>query len=358
MKQFRVDSVTRYANHVVLSLIPVSAADRIEFTPGQYATLSYQHHNGAWSAVRSLSFTNAPEESGRLEFAFRVTGKFTAGLSRLNGGEVLRLQGPFGEFVQDDAASPSILIAGGIGITPFLSMVRAQVENSSQRIVLLYSCQQASDVPYLTELQELTARFSNVTVYTFLNSLPAEKNAMANNFIKGPITKAHLARLVGATAQNYRYYICGPEGMMKAMRRNLMQLGAQSEQILTESFSAGSKPKSKKFGFSPVQLTYASGAAFLFALTGVIGFKDVRNKLAAQQPAASQLPSNNSASESDESSENEPLQIPTSNTSSSSNLDGGTISNNASTDTITSPTTSSTPSANSTTYQPPRTSVS
>lgn len=355
MKQFRVDSVTRYANHVVLSLVPVSAADRIEFTPGQYATLSYQHHNGAWSAVRSLSFTNAPEESGRLEFAFRVTGKFTAGLSRLNGGEVLRLQGPFGEFVQDDAVSPSILIAGGIGITPFLSMLRAQVENSSQRIVLLYSCQQASDVPYLAELQELTAKFSNLTVYTFLNSLPAEDT---NRFIKGPITKAHLARLVGATAQNYHYYICGPEGMMKAMRRNLIQLGAQSEQILTESFSAGSKPKSKIFGFSPVQLTYASGAAFLFALAGVIGFKDITNKLAAQQPAASQLPSNNSSSESEESSENEPQQTPTSNTSSSSNVDGGTISNSASTNTITSPTTSSTPSANSTTYQPPRTSVS
>lgn len=276
MKNYIVDAVDNRGSYVTLTLMPATEGDHIIFWPGQYATLSLRR-GGHWSPVRCLSFTGISNKAGVLEFAFRVTGDFTRDLANSLPGDRLRVQGPFGNFIIDDQARDVVLIAGGIGITPFMSMLRtADISTKGNSLTLLYACSSTNDIPYQTEIRQLSRRSPVINSYFFVSTL-----ADGGDFLQGPINKSHLISLVGDRANGFVYYICGPEGMMKSMVDVLGDIGVTDENIFTESFAAGNKNKSRLFGLSSTQLTYALSLGALVLLVSLIGFKDIEHKLFA-----------------------------------------------------------------------------
>src|SRR5688572_26621789 len=105
---------------------------------------------------RTFSLVSAPFES-ELVIATRMRDTaFKRALNALPDGASMKLIGPLGQFTLADAARPAVFIAGGIGITPFLSMLREAARGRSpQPLLLLYSNRRPEDAAFLGELQDL-----------------------------------------------------------------------------------------------------------------------------------------------------------------------------------------------------------
>jgi ferredoxin-NADP reductase len=368
MKRYTVDTINSNSGYSTLRIVPQSDHDAMRFWPGQYATLAIQT-DGHWSPTRCLSLTNVSNGEGVLEFGFRVTGNFTRALAESRPGFEVRVQGPYGDFVLPDH-TPVVMIAGGIGITPFMSMLRTTaVTNSQQQLTLLFSARSSNDIPYEAEIRELTSRNPNIRAYFFVGNSDADPQ----RYIAGKISQDHLSK-VAAGIDDQLYYICGPEPMMQAMTKTLLSIGVDHDDILTESFSAGSKSRTRFFGLSPVQVSYALGAMSFVVIAGIIGFKDVRHKVALAQaaavPAASaQSNASNTPAPQTPAATNAPnsTQTPATNIDTDQNPDTSlnpstdTNSTDNSTPTRSSPTPvtpAPSPPSYTNTYQPPRSQMS
>jgi len=183
---------------------------------------------------RTLSLVSAPFEQ-ELEVATRMRDSaFKRALKALPPGAVAKLSGPLGKFTLGDTGRPAVFIAGGIGITPFMSMLRqAEHDRSQQRLFLAYSNRRPEDAAYLDELQELTRRNKHFELMATMSDM--RKSVRAWSGQTGQIDAAMLRGLVGdLVAPNY--YVVGPPGMVNAMQLTLEGAGIAADRIHTEEF--------------------------------------------------------------------------------------------------------------------------
>lgn len=278
MNMYTVASITHIApNTALLTIEPQTQQDRVDFYPGQYASIGF-FVGGRPTPMRSFSIVSAPNSDGILQFAFRVQGPFTKGLSRLQTGAEVRVQGAYGSFTLDPAYDQrAVFLAGGIGITPFISMLRhADATQLSMPITLVYACRSFSDIPFYDELRELAARNSQLRVYYFVSDgrIPADAD---NHVIAGRPGNAVFDQITSGTYRNSTYFVCGPKGLMKGVLSHLEARNIAKHAIVTESFAQASSVWER---FSPARLTYGLTAAAFVAAAGIIMSIDVYKKVA------------------------------------------------------------------------------
>jgi ferredoxin-NADP reductase len=139
------------------------------------------------------------------------------------------MDGPGGLMVlHEDASRPAVFLAGGIGITPFLSMARdAAKRNLPQRIVLFYSNRRPQDAAFLAELEQLQGdRFKLVTTMTDAPDWRGERRRISRELLA-----EHLADLRAPV-----YYFAGPPGMTMAVQGMLADLGVAEDDMRSEEF--------------------------------------------------------------------------------------------------------------------------
>lgn len=173
---------------------------------------------------RAFSLASAPFES-TLAVATRMRGSaFKNALRDLPIGANVKLTGPMGRFVLSDATRPAVLIAGGIGITPFVSMLRQAVhDGSAQPLVLLYSNRRAEEAAYLDELGRLEGQCGNFRLCVRMTD--------ASGFMDADFVRQSTAGLLAP-----RYYVVGPPGMVAAMRDILRLAEVAPTDLTTEEF--------------------------------------------------------------------------------------------------------------------------
>src|SRR5581483_4981754 len=100
-------------------------------------------------------------------FAMRPHGRFTSQIAHLEAGTDVRVQGPFGGFTIDpDYDHQIVMLAAGIGITPFMSMLRHAAETGlTNPILLLYTTKSSSDIPFYEEILALKRRLPRFRVF-------------------------------------------------------------------------------------------------------------------------------------------------------------------------------------------------
>lgn len=183
---------------------------------------------------RTFSIVSAPFES-TLVIATRMRDSaFKRALKMLPDGAGIKLAGPIGQFTLADAARPAVFIAGGIGITPFMSMLRqAAKDRSSQPLVLLYSNRRPEDAAFLGELQELARQNSNFRLVATMTDMSnsSRKWDGETGFVNADLVK----RAAGGLAAP-AYYVVGPPAMAEAMQETLRGAGVGEGNILTEEF--------------------------------------------------------------------------------------------------------------------------
>jgi ferredoxin-NADP reductase len=207
------------------------------FKPGQAIDLVLADPavSGTESARHAFSIVSAPHE-GDLVLATRMRDSaFKNALARLPIGAAAQIDGPFGSLtLHNKLARPAVFIAGGIGITPFMSMLRhAAISKRQQRLVLLYSNRRPEDAAFLVELQRLEGDNRHFQLVATMTAM--EDSRLPWTGETGKIDQALLKRVAKELADPV-YYVAGPVAMVGALRDALERAGIDGDDIRSEEF--------------------------------------------------------------------------------------------------------------------------
>lgn len=184
-------------------------------------------------ARHTFSLVSAPHE-GRLTVATRLRGSaYKERLRALAPGAAVQVDGPFGSLtLHQEVGRDAVLNAGGIGITPFVSILRQAAQQRPERqFVLVYSNRQARDAAYLDELLALAATYPGLRVIATLTQADAVPPGWTGRTgrISGPL-------LAGIAARMPIYYVAGPPAFVEAVQADLARIGVDEDDIRSEGF--------------------------------------------------------------------------------------------------------------------------
>ena len=207
------------------------------FQAGQnvMVTLIDPPEDDAQGPMRAFTIASAPHEED-LVIATRMRDTaFKRVLRTAPLGAEVEIDGPNGEMVlHEDAARPAVFLAGGIGITPFLSMARHAAHRAlPHRIVLFYGNRRPEDAAWLEELRALEGRNRNYKLVAAMSE--AHKSARPWDGEKGFIDRAMLERHL-ADLKAPVYYFAGPPAMAMAMQDMLAGAGIDAANMRSEEF--------------------------------------------------------------------------------------------------------------------------
>lgn len=221
---------------VVLELGDIRGIPVFDFQPGQYVMIYYKDKKGHVSQKHTFSIASSPIENGTIRLGIRVSGLFTAGLLDMQEGDEIFVSGPYGNFTfKKEKHLDLVFIAGGVGITPFISTLRyATTHQLPNKMTLLYSNRTLASTLFLDEILELEKKNENLhTLFSITDErLPYEMASVINQRLSADIMKSFIGNTYGKT-----FFICGPEKFMEAMKENLKSVGVHDFQIETEGFS-------------------------------------------------------------------------------------------------------------------------
>lgn len=221
---------------VILELANKTGQPIFTFRPGQYGMISYKNSQGKITDKHAFSFASSPTQKNYLRFGIRTQGEFTSGLRQLKEGDEIIVSGPYGKFIYDENKyADLVLIAGGIGITPFVSALNYATDlGLTNKLSLIYSAQTIKEAAFYEELQALEKNNPNISIlfsFTKEIGLKEEKNIISRR-VNAEIIKNFIGNINGKT-----FFICGPTSFMDAMITNLLSLGVTKKQIELEEFS-------------------------------------------------------------------------------------------------------------------------
>ena len=204
------------------------------FEAGQYINLSV-NINGVVTS-RPYSISSPPSQASYYELTVkRKPNGFVSNflLDGIKQGDVLESTAPAGEFHYNPLfhGEELVMIAGGSGITPMMSMIREVTDRGlKRRMHLFYGSRNTDDIIYKQKLERLASNHENLTV-DFVISEPEEAYQGLTGFIDGKLLKDRLGDLTKKT-----FYLCGPEAMYKFCQKELEGLGLKRKQIRMEVF--------------------------------------------------------------------------------------------------------------------------
>jgi len=209
-----------------------------EHQPGQYLNVALTVDGKRVN--RSYTIASSPTRGHACEITVKrsATGYGSLHLHQHIGvGSALKVSAPAGRFVFTGAgADRVILLAGGVGITPLMAMIRYLTDRCwPGQIYLVYAARRQADLIFAEELAYLQRRFSNLHVCQTLSREPSPAEGSAWAGLRGPITAELLARTVPDIVRG-PVYLCGPDAMMAAMRELLLGLGLPATALKTEAF--------------------------------------------------------------------------------------------------------------------------
>jgi predicted ferric reductase len=222
--RFRVAAVVPESDSVVSVHVTGRHLDRLPARAGQFIIWRFPGYARWWHA-NPFSLSAAPN-GGSLRLTAKAVGSGSARLRQIPVGARVFVEGPYGAFTALHRNRPAmLLIAGGVGITP----IRALLEESTDRAVVLYRVRSEADAVLLPELEALArqrgAHVRLLTGRTGAGSPPFD-----------PFAPEHLAALVPDIADR-DVYVCGPPAMTEAVLRALRTLGVRRRQVHAERFS-------------------------------------------------------------------------------------------------------------------------
>ena len=183
-------------------------------------------------ARHPFTISSSPKEN-ELRFTVKLTGRFTKAISELKRGEEIIIDGPFGIFTIDDYDKDLVFIAGGVGITPFISMIKEKMiaDGKIQNVTLLYGSKTKEDIIYREQIDNIKKDwFRKVYILSDNHSFPKIYEYEAGH-VNEEIIKKYVKNI-----NNSLFYICGPEILKNNLKKTLNRLGVSKQNIIIEDF--------------------------------------------------------------------------------------------------------------------------
>ena len=241
-KPFKVESVEAEPNGVYsLNLLPDGHAG-VPFKAGQIAWISTG--KSPWVLSRN-PFSYAGSDvapGGRVRFAIKELGDFTSTIKNLKPGDRVYVDGPYGYFHlhMEDMMEGFVLLAGGIGVAPVMSIMNTLADTNDKRPVYVFYGDYNEDTALYQDEFADAAEKINLKYFTVL-----EKPLHEGYPYPGYITSDLMTSVLPENYKDLFYFVCGPAPMLRAMERNFVKLGIasnhfhfgiQSSQVHIENF--------------------------------------------------------------------------------------------------------------------------
>ena len=222
-----ITEFTRLSPSTVSFAIEIPNRDELAFLPGQYVSIAVP----GTDERRSYSFSNAPDDKA-LTFLVKLTpgGVMSTYLDeRAKVGDQLSFTGPNGSFFLREGQGPALLLAGGTGLAPILSILRKMRSNGSRPLHLIYGVNTDEDAVELGTLESLATELGNLT----WDYCVADKasSAVHKGFVTALIEPEHLY------GGDVSVYLCGPPPMVEGVRKHLEDVGVEPVGFYYERFA-------------------------------------------------------------------------------------------------------------------------
>lgn len=170
------------------------------------------------------------KQSGHLSLSVKSLGKFSKGLTALKQGDIVLLDGPYGVFTQEafDSQKPIVIIAGGIGVTPFLELVK-KIRESKREVAMFYGNKSKKDIAYGDYLK----KYLGENLIHVLSDVKEKSKDYESGFIDERILNQYLK----APFSKYKFFVCGPPIMMEKLNELLLEKSVSKEDIHMEKFA-------------------------------------------------------------------------------------------------------------------------
>ena len=210
--------------------------------PKGHKGLNFAAGQVAWININSSPFTlnknpfsisGSAHNKGELRFSIKNLGDFTSSIGKLVGGETVYVDGPYGRFSLDEPVTKNglVLLAGGIGIAPIMSILYSLYDEGDNRpVYLFFGNLNEESILFKSELDRLD-QCMNLTIVHVLEK-PTDPDKYLHGFISRQILEDHLP----PNRKDLFYFVCGPLPMIKAMDGHLTALGIPQKQINTEKY--------------------------------------------------------------------------------------------------------------------------
>lgn len=238
-RPFVVNKVVRESS-VITSyyLVPQDGKPISDYLPGQYISVQFQMKDETYTHIRQYSLSDAPGNgyyriSVKKEAIGEHPGKVSVYLhDHIKEGDMLPVSAPAGDFVLDpQKQSPVVLISGGVGITPMMSMLLTLREkNPSREITFIHAAIDGTYHAFREQVQGL-AEAGKIQSYVVYEK-PVNEDLKYDK--QGYITTEWLKDL--ELGEDAEYYFCGPIPFMRAVNHSLKELGIEKNRIHYEFF--------------------------------------------------------------------------------------------------------------------------
>ena len=257
-RKFRIQRKEKEAEGVhSFYLVPHDGKPLPPFLPGQYLTFQLRHPDEQKPLIRCYSLSDEPNQF----YHYRVSIKkvpppldkpaVPSGRSsslfndQLEEGDILDVKAPSGHFVLDTSSElPIVLIGGGIGITPVLSMLLALTESETRREVWFFQGVRNGDEHLMKEqLKALNHANENLHLHVCYSD-PQDSDIEGEDFHHSGHVGVDLFKKL-LPSNNYTFYICGPPPMMDSLTKGLKDWGVPDKDVHYEAFGPATVKKTK-----------------------------------------------------------------------------------------------------------------
>jgi nitric oxide dioxygenase len=220
------DRIEETSTTTTLQLAPKKGR-RPDFIPGQFVNVLLPSRG---MDAKSYTISSIPADRC-LSISVRSAGEFSQTLAAYTIGKELSVSEPYGYFYPVDDTTPRVFLAGGIGVMPFVSIIRASLGSGMPQTLLLYSNRTVGDIPFRSLLDELEKNNPQLLVRYCVTREHGSDEDVIYNHIDKP--------LLLETLQEYHaahFFLCGSIAFVRDMRLALKALGVVEDAIFTEAF--------------------------------------------------------------------------------------------------------------------------
>lgn len=234
---YRVEAVEQENRNVwTVKLAPAGGERVYDYHPGQFHFITLLRERGLPVEEHHWTISSSPAQRDFISSTIKESGDFTATIGKTLPGDLALVDGPFGRFSYTFHSHENdyVFIAGGIGITPIMSMLR-HMRDTGKAVdaLLLYGNRTEKDIVFREELAEIEA--SAVPHLKVVHILSSPEDGWRGE--TGHVDTEKLRRLIKFESPKTVFYICAPPGMTKKVVEGLRSLGVPYGRMHTEQFS-------------------------------------------------------------------------------------------------------------------------
>ncbi len=201
-----------------------------DFKPGQFMIVTIR--SDGKELVHPFSISSSPTDGDFIEFTKKLTAnEYSMRLRAMKSGDWTRVDGPYGSFTCECEYGRILFLAGGIGITPFYSIIKYCTDKGlPTSLVLIYGCRSENEVAFKKELEDLQVKNPNFRLIPVLSE-PSPSWSGKAGFVTADLIKQEVPDF-----KDRIFYACGPPAMITAMQKVVAALGMAETQLRLESF--------------------------------------------------------------------------------------------------------------------------